>query len=58
MHLLECHNIRLLTRRAVLDMFNKDVMRQIVLAETSDDDDENDDDLESNPMTARPNMPM
>lgn len=49
MYIFECHNFRLPVMRFVIDMFEKDVMRQIVLEEGSDDDEE-----ESQPMTAKP----
>ena len=52
MHILECHNIRLPVRQRIIDMFGKDVLRQIVLEEDSDDDEE----FDSNPNTARPTM--
>ena len=35
-------------------MFDKDVMRQIVLEGSSDDDDDDDGEAESQPMTAKP----
>ena len=50
MHILECHNYRLPVRRHVIDMFDKDVMRQMVLEEHSDDE------VESEPTTARPTI--
>ena len=48
MFILECHAFRLPVRRFILDMFDKDVMRQIVL------DEEWDDETESQPVTAEP----
>ncbi|MCJ1339143.1 hypothetical protein MMC09_004432 [Bachmanniomyces sp. S44760] len=52
MHILEMHSFRLPVRRFVIDLFDKNLMRQIVLEENSDDED-----LESNPMTAKPFSP-
>jgi rapamycin-insensitive companion of mTOR len=49
MYIFECYNFRLPVIRFVIDMFDKDVMRQIVLEEGTDDDE-----AESQPMTARP----
>lgn len=51
MVILQSHSYRLLVRRFVMEMFDKSVMRQIVLDENLDDDDE-----ESQPATARPNL--
>ena len=48
MLILECHDYRLPVRRHVIDMFDKDVMRRLVLEENSDDE------LESEPTTAKP----
>ena len=48
MLILECHDYRLPVRRHVIDMFDKGVMRQLVLEESSDDE------LESEPVTAKP----
>jgi hypothetical protein len=52
MFYLECHTIRLPIRQRVIDMFEKEVMRRIVLDECSDD--EADESEESQPNTARP----
>ncbi|TAQ85052.1 hypothetical protein B7494_g6626 [Chlorociboria aeruginascens] len=41
MTLLECHNFRLPIRRFVIDLFDKSVMRQIVLDEESSDEESN-----------------
>ena len=38
MFILECHSFRLPVRRFVIDMFDKDVMRRIVLEDNSDDE--------------------
>lgn len=52
MYILECHNIRLMTRRMVLDLFDKDVMRQIILEENLDDE------MEVGFMTAKSRYPI
>jgi hypothetical protein len=45
---LESHNIRLFARRFVLNLFDKDVLRQIVLGEEeSESEDESESDAES-----------
>ncbi|MCJ1431181.1 hypothetical protein MMC27_000532 [Xylographa pallens] len=51
MYIFECHRFRLPVMRFVIDMFDKNVMRQIVLEEESDDEDDED---ESQPTTAKP----
>lgn len=38
MAVLESHSYRLLVRRRVIDMFDKSVMRRIVLDDESDDE--------------------
>jgi rapamycin-insensitive companion of mTOR len=45
--IFECHTIRLPVRQRIIDMFDKDVLRQMVLDENSDEE-------ESQPDTARP----
>ena len=52
MYVFECHSFGLGVMRFVINMFDKDVMRHIVLEETSDDDE-----VESQPMTAKPFKP-
>ena len=46
MTILECHHFRLPIRRFVVDLFDRSVMRRIVLDEESSDDEE-DEDLDS-----------
>lgn len=46
MSILERHHFRLLVRRFVIDLFDKNVMRRIVL----EDDSESDSDRDSNPI--------
>ena len=59
MYMLECHTVRLPIRQRIIDMFDKSVLRRIVL-DYDDDDDENTNDVddeeseESAPNTARP----
>lgn len=43
LHILECHTIRLPIRQRIIDMFGKNVMRQIVLEDNDDDEDEEED---------------
>ena len=50
MYLLEGHTIRLAVRQRLFLIFDKDLMRRIVLEEASEDEDE----AESQPTTARP----
>ena len=40
MSILECHTFRLPVRRFVIDLFDKDLLRQIVLEEESDEESE------------------
>ena len=47
MFILECHTIRLPVRQRIIDMFDKDIIRQIILEDGSEDE-------ESQPNTARP----
>ncbi|MCJ1472570.1 hypothetical protein MMC13_001219 [Lambiella insularis] len=51
MFIFECHSFRLPVMRFVIDMFDKHVMRQIVLEEDSEVEE---DETESQPMTAKP----
>ncbi|MCJ1320497.1 hypothetical protein MMC15_005837 [Xylographa vitiligo] len=51
MYIFECHRFRLPVMRFVIDMFDKKVMRQIVLEEESE---ESEDETESQPTTAKP----
>ncbi|MCJ1350863.1 MAG: hypothetical protein MMC33_000844 [Icmadophila ericetorum] len=53
MVILQSHTYRLLVRRFVMEMFDKGVMRQIVLDENSDDEDD-----EEPQATARPNLAL
>jgi len=39
MTILECHHFRLTARRSVIDLFDKSVMRQVVLEEESSEED-------------------
>lgn len=43
MAILESHTFRLPVRRFILDLFDKSVMRRVVLDDDDDDDDEDDD---------------
>jgi rapamycin-insensitive companion of mTOR len=54
--LLECHQFRLGMRRFAIDLFDKSVMRQIVLDEESSEEnvDSDDDDDAGEDRTARP----
>jgi len=52
MYIFECHRFRLPVMRFVIDMFDKNVMRQLVLEE--EDDDDEDEEVESQPTTAKP----
>lgn len=55
MYILECHTIRLPIRQRIIDLFEKGVMRRIVLEEDEDGYDEyGDESGESQPATARP----
>jgi rapamycin-insensitive companion of mTOR len=66
LHIFECHNIRLPARRSIIDMFDKGVVRRIVLDEEgsesehdySDEGEGEDDDsgAETQPNTARPSV--
>ena len=49
MYVFECHSFGLAVMRFVINMFDKDVMRRIVLEESPDADD-----VESQPMTPKP----
>lgn len=51
MIILERHNFRLPVRRFILDLFDKDVLRQVVLDDNSDEEEE------SQPATARRIVP-
>jgi hypothetical protein len=47
MFIFECHTVRLPVRQRIIDMFDRDVLRHLVLDENSDEE-------ESQPDTARP----
>lgn len=42
MSILEAHHYRLPVRRFIIDLFDKSVLRQIVLEEEEEDDDDDD----------------
>lgn len=55
MYILECHTIRLPIRQRIIDMFDKSVLRRIVLEYDDEDSAADGDEIgESAPNTARP----